>query len=228
MSIAQQYKAVIFDWDGTLVDSTDWVLSAHNHVRQAMNEPLWTKEDIFGCSSLSTRELYPQLYGDRANEAISLLFDYTDKHNLAGANPYEGAKEVLELLTNMGLPLGVVSNKRHEPLNDVIKHMEWDGYFSCAVGAGHAERDKPSEIPLLLGMSQIDPKLMPTDVLYVGDTQTDLLCAQNTGCDVAFIQTDGARPDLVEKYIPDYVFMTTKEFYSFILGAKGQETAKIA
>lgn len=224
----KQYKAVIFDWDGTLVDSTDWVLGAHNHVRQFMDQPLWAKDDIFGCSSLSTRELYPKIYGDKAQEAMALLFEYTDKYNLESAKPYDGAKDVLDVLVQMDMPLGVVSNKRHEALKAVIDHMEWSEYFSSTVGAGHADRDKPSAIPLLFSINEIHSDMTPADILYVGDTETDLLCAQNTGCDAVFIQNGGERPDLIEKYAPKHNFMTTNAFYSFILEQKELQTAKIA
>ncbi|NQZ13970.1 MAG: HAD family hydrolase [Alphaproteobacteria bacterium] len=223
-----QYKAIIFDWDGTLVDSTDWVLGAHNHVRQFMEQPLWTKDDIFGCSSLSTRELYPEIYGDRAQEAMDLLSEYTTKYNLQGANPYEKAEALLLVLRGNGHYLGVVSNKRHEPLNEMVDHLNWREYFTSIVGAGYADRDKPSATPLLLSINEINRSMEPRDILYVGDTETDLLCAKNAGCDIAFIQTGGERPDLIRKYAPTYSFMTTKEFYSFCQEQKNEKTSKIA
>jgi phosphoglycolate phosphatase len=207
-----QYKAVIFDWDGTLVDSTDWVLSAHNYVRENMGLSLWTKEDIFGCSSLSTRELYPKIYGKDAQTAMSMLFDYTDKYNLDGANPYDNAEKILEFLVKQEQVLAIVSNRRHEPLNEMVDHMKWRKYFMSVIGAGHAEKDKPSAIPLLMAMAEIDESLMPHDVLYVGDTETDLLTAKNTGCPVVLIQSDKPRPNLIDKYSPDYVFDDLKSF----------------
>ncbi|HPD83258.1 MAG: HAD family hydrolase [Alphaproteobacteria bacterium] len=212
-----QYRAVIFDWDGTLVDSTDWVLGAHNHVRTTMGLSLWTKEDIFGCSSLSTRELYPKIYGENSQKAIELIADYTSKYNLDGAIPYEHAEELLKLFSSLNKQLGVVSNKRHEPLNEMIDHMKWREYFVSTIGAGRAERDKPHAAPLLMAMEIIDQDLVPADVLYVGDTETDLMTAQNTGCPVVFIQSEKPRPDLIEKYKPDYVFENLKSFADAVI-----------
>ena len=207
-----RYKAIIFDWDGTLVDSTDWVLAAHNHVRKNMDKPLWSKDDIFGCSSLSTRELYPEIYGENAQAAMSLLHDYTSKYNLEGSNPYHGAKELLEFLVEQNQFLGVVSNKRHEPLNELIDHMKWRSYFVSTIGAGYAKRDKPHSSPLMTCIIQIDSNLTAKDILYVGDTETDLMTAKNTECDVVFIQSDKPRPDLIKKYSPNYSFNNLKEF----------------
>ena len=87
--MSQNYKAIIYDWDGTLSNSEDWVVEAHNEVRRAFDLPLWTREDIFSSSSLSTRELYPQIYGDDADKAMQILFDFTTQNNLSSADPYD-------------------------------------------------------------------------------------------------------------------------------------------
>ncbi len=208
----KNYKAIIFDWDGTLVNSEDWVVAAHNHVRAAFDLPLWTKDDIFSSSSLSARETFPQIYGDKSDEAMAMLIEHTTKHNLESAVPYEGAKELLQTIKENKILQGVVSNKRHEPLNEVAKHLKWDGYFSAIIGAGYTLRDKPSAEPLLTAMKEIDNNLTPQDILYVGDTETDLLCAKNTGCDAVLIQSDKPRPDLIDKYALKYSFDGLKAF----------------
>lgn len=200
------YKAIIYDWDGTLVDSTDWVVGAHNHVRTSFNLSPWTKDDIFSSSSQSSRELYPKIYGDKSDEALKVLFTYIAEHNLKGAIPYQGAAELLEMIQKNNIAQGVVSNKGHDPLVKVVQHLNWQNYFSAVVGAGYCKKDKPDAAPLLKAISLISPDLSPAEVLYVGDSETDLLCATNTGCDAVLIQSERARPDLIAKYNPAYVF----------------------
>jgi len=209
--IINKYKAIIFDWDGTLVNSEDWVVAAHNHVREAYGLPLWTRDDIFSSSSLSSRELYPKIYANRADEALQMLYTYTQEHNLEGAIPYENSKQLLEMIKTNNISQAVVSNKRHKPLNEAIDYLGWRDYFECAIGAGYCDTDKPSSAPLLEALKQMKGALKPADILYVGDTETDLLCAKNTGCDVAFIQSDKPRPDLIEKYNPTFSSLTLKD-----------------
>lgn len=213
------YKALIFDWDGTLVDSHDWVLAAHNHVRTAMNLALWTKNDIFGSASFSTRELYPRIYGNEAPQAIKMLTEYTDKNNYKSSTPYTPSEGLLSFLKSKNILMGVVSNKRHEPLNLAIGYLGWNNFFLSAVGAGRAERDKPDPAPLIMSMKEIDPALSVQDVLYVGDSETDLLTAKNAGCDVAFVQSEGPRPDLIEKYAPTYAFDSLEALWDAICQA---------
>ena len=213
MSLAK-YKAVIYDWDGTLSNSEDWVVEAHNQVRRAFDLPLWTKDDIFSSSSLSTRELYPQIYGDKAERAMQILFDFTTENNLSSAIPYDGAEDLLKYIQSQNIPQAVVSNKRHEPLNQVIEHLNWQGYFETAIGAGFCGKDKPAADPLMKALELMKDDLTPKDILYVGDTETDLACAKNAGCDAAFIQSDRQRPDLIEKYNPVFHCMSIEELYS--------------
>ena len=225
IDVLKDKKAVIFDWDGTLVDSTDWVIKAHNHVRKHFNLPLWTKDDIFSCSSLSTRELYPSIYGDRAQEALDLIWNFVKTHNLESALPYECAGQLLQTLFDHNMMMGVVSNKRHDPLHEVINHLKWRHFFTGVVGAGHSKRDKPSEIPLLDCMAQIDSDLKPADILYVGDTETDLLTAQNAACDVVFIQSDQPHPDLIEKYTPIASYDDLNGFLTGVMSIKRPQVA---
>ena len=200
------YKAIIFDWDGTLVDTCGLILDAHNHVRRHMEQELWTMEDFMGRASQSAREYYPKIYGDRADEAQTVLYEYVEEHHLTYLKAMNGSAEILDMLLAHKIPVGVVSNKRHGTLHKEVDAMGWQKYFVSVIGAGHAPKDKPSPDPLLMAIAEIDGTAQPSDILYIGDTETDLLCARNTSCPVALVQSDKPRPDLIEKYSPNYAW----------------------
>ncbi|MCI5060731.1 MAG: HAD family hydrolase [Alphaproteobacteria bacterium] len=205
------YNAVIFDWDGTLVDTCDLILDAHNHVRQHFDLELWTMDDFLGQASKSAREYYPEIYGENADQAQEILYEFVGEHHLSYLSPMTGALELLEQL-KASHRLAVVSNKRHDFLCKEIEHLGWESYFDSVIGAGFAAKDKPAPDPLLDAMNNLDAGLEPQDVLYIGDTETDLLCARNAKCPVAFIQSDKPRPDLIKKYQPDFSYHSLKEF----------------
>ncbi|MEM9470153.1 MAG: HAD family hydrolase [Pseudomonadota bacterium] len=225
MSFFDKYKAIFFDWDGTLVDSCDLILDAHNVVRKHFDKPLWTMDDFLGRASESAREYYPKVYGDDSDTAQKILYDFVEKHHL---NYLEVMDSAFDLVRDLDVSCVVVSNKRHQILEKEIDHLQVANLLDCIVGAGVAKKDKPSSDPLLLGMKEVNPDLTPNNILYVGDTETDLLCAKNTGCDVVLIQSNKARPDLIEKYQPILSFMTIKEFYSFYKEQKPVKSSQIA
>lgn len=221
----EKYKAIIFDWDGTLVDTCGLILDAHNHVRAKYGHATWTMEHFLGQASKSAREYYPEVYGDQADEAQTILYNYVEAHHLNYIKPMEGAQDVFVALNH--LPMGLVSNKRHQTLHIEVEFMNWKDHFDCIIGAGYAEKDKPSPIPLLAGMKQVNPDLTIQDILYIGDTETDLLTAKNAGCDVAFIQSDQPRPDLIETYDPAYAYHSLMEFLEAVTTG-GMTTNRVA
>jgi len=213
--IMPRYKAIIFDWDGTLVDSCGLILEAHNHVRIHYELEPWTMDDFLGRASQSAREYYPKVFGDKSDEAQRVLYDFVEAKHLDYTQPMQGVFDLLSQLKEQKTPIAIVSNKRHETLLKEISHLKWGGYFDVVIGAGFAPKDKPSPEPLLLAIDRL--QLSPADILYVGDTETDLLTAQNAGTDVAFVQTDKLRPDLVERYNPDYVGTQTASLIRSIM-----------
>lgn len=215
----QNYKTVIFDWDGTIVDTCGLILDAHNHVRGYMGQALWTMDDFLGRASKSAREYYPEIYGERAEEAQVVLYDYVEKHHLNYLEPIAGSHEILAHLGALKIPMGVVSNKRHATLLKEIEVTGMTSHFKVMIGAGFSTRDKPAPDPLLQALGVIDAGFSASDVLYVGDTETDLLCAQNTKCDVVFVQSDKPRPDLIEKYAPKYAYHSLAEFHMAVTNA---------
>jgi len=220
-----KYKAVIFDWDGTLVDTCGLILDAHNHVRKHFDKPLWTMDNFLGAASESAREYYPKVYGERSDEAQVVLYDYVEANHLDYLEPMSDAQNLLELIKQSGLPMAVVSNKRHKTLLIEIEHVGYRDYFDFVIGAGVANKDKPSPDPLLDAINALEEGLSPQEILYVGDTETDLLTAKNTNSPFAFIQSEASRPDLIEKYAPDYNYLSISEFLEAIKRENGLKTA---
>jgi phosphoglycolate phosphatase len=198
-------KAIFFDWDGTLVDSIPLLFSAHNYTREKMGHAPWTKEEYRAAMVSSTREIYPVLYGDKAQEAQDILYAFILENHLKHLEVLEGARELIEFLGARNAPMGIVSNKRHDVLRREVEHLGWQKYFGVYNGAGVAAKDKPSGAPLLFALNQFPHKVDIKDVLYVGDTESDLGCARDAGCEAVYIRQELFKPELVKQYKPAYV-----------------------
>lgn len=198
-------QAIFFDWDGTLVDSLPMLHGAHNHVREAFALPLWDRAEYAKHMFHSTRELYPRIYGERAQEGIDLLYKYITDNHLQQLTLLDGAEDVLVALQQRGVIMGVVSNKRNDVLRREVEHLGWQKYFDVYIGAGVAAMDKPSGAPLIHAMGMHPHGLTIDKMLYVGDTESDLSCAKEAGCPVMFIAHPPVRHDLIEKYRPAVV-----------------------
>lgn len=207
----QKPDAILFDWDGTLVDTLPGLLIAHNHVRGHFDLQPWTTEQFHKEMKFSSRELYPKIYGERVEEAFDVLRRFMHENILNYLVPIADSERLLQSIHKTGTPIGIVSNKRHEFLVREIEHLGWGQYISVQAGAGYAAQDKPSGEPIRKALSEIGIKPENTHVWYVGDTETDMLAARDSACAAVLLLHGAQRPELVETYSPAYVFNNLQE-----------------
>jgi len=174
-------RAVLFDWDNTLVDSWDTIHEAMRHCLTQMGLPPWSVAEVKARTRLALVAAFPPLFGSRWQEARQLYFDRFHEIHLERIKPLPGAEAMLDGLAALGVPLAVVSNKTGATLRKEAEHFGWTSRFRRLVGAGDAPADKPAAAPILMALEAtgISPG---RHVWYVGDTGIDMQCAANAGC----------------------------------------------
>lgn len=211
-------KAILFDWDGTLVDSFDFLAAAHAHTCRELQRPIITPEmfkEYFG----KPREfLYKELYGAENIEAAKSIFEaYVIARHMIDLKQMEGAHGLVKSLHGLGMACGIISNKKGALITEEVSSYGWDKYIDVIVGAGEAENDKPSGAPLLLGAEKIDESLKPEECFYVGDTDNDLAAAQDAGMIAILIGQGDKAEKLNIEYKPQHFFKNCTEFHQFLL-----------
>ena len=194
-------RAVLFDWDNTLVDNWACILDALNATLEAMGHAPWTFEESRERVFRSAREGFPDLFGPRWREARTLFYDHFTARHLETLKPLPGAAALLEGLARAGIYAGVVSNKRGDLLRREAAHLGWLPFFGRIVGADDAKADKPDVAPVELALAGSGVARGPS-VWFVGDNAVDVRCARNAGCVAVLVgaSADSAsaddRPDL--------------------------------
>lgn len=210
-------NAILFDWDGTLVDSFAFLNAAHNHTCKALGRPEITVEQFKQYFGKPREILYVDLYGAENVDAAKGLFEgYVIERHMHDLKQMIGAEGLLNTLYDLGFPMGVVSNKRATLITQEAAHYNWDNFFSSIVGAAEAEKDKPSPAPLKLCLERMN---MPQDrhYWYVGDTENDLIAAHEAGFDAVLIGDDEKAKLLNKEHSPAYFFKNCTEFNEFLL-----------
>lgn len=173
--------AILFDWDNTLVDTWKTIFYAMNDTLLAFGLEPWAEEFALANIQRSGQEAFPKWFGDQAREAQIFFYRLVEEDNLQGLNPMPGAKAVLEVLAQKGVPIGIVSNKRGAYLRKEVAYLGWQDYFGVLVGAGDAARDKPAADPVLLALQSL--KIPASQQVWmVGDAPVDWDCALAAGC----------------------------------------------
>jgi phosphoglycolate phosphatase len=186
-------RAILFDWDNTLVDSWRTIHDALNFLMRAMAKPEWSLAETRERVRLSLREAFPPLFGERWEEARDIYLNQFRAIHLERLTPLPGREAMLRALAEREVYLGVVSNKTGELLRREVAQLGWSGFFGSIVGAGDAPADKPASEPVHLALS---PSGVPAgaEVWFVGDTAVDMECAQNSGC-VAVLLGNAESPE---------------------------------
>jgi phosphoglycolate phosphatase len=212
-------KAVFFDWDGTLADSYSFLEQAHIRVQQEMGLKTFAPGDFRKYFGKPRDYIYADVYGDRRNEAQALFEKYTVSNNHE-IKQLPGSAELLKFLQAEGVVMGVVTNKKSMFVNQEIRNFGWEHFFATVVGAGEAGEDKPSAAPLLYAMEKAGFSGKNGQILYVGDTEMDLLCAKNAGCTCVFVDDGSVEQAKVQAYGPLRVVLDCSELHDFLLQSK--------
>jgi phosphoglycolate phosphatase len=173
-------KALLFDWDNTLVESWDAIHHALVVTFEAMGHEPWSLDETKARVRRSLRDAFPALFGTRWEEARKLYLDTFTATHLERIAPAVGAAAMLAELKRAGWFLAVVSNKTGPVLRREAAHLGWSDFFAHLVGAGDAAADKPDAAPIRMALQ--GSGAAPESTWYIGDTALDMECAANAGC----------------------------------------------
>lgn len=179
-------KAVLFDWDNTLIDSFPTIYKAMSEMLSHYGMPVPSYEEYTGHLGLSLRDTFPALFGDKWEEARDIYLGAFQKYHLETLSPFEGALELLEFVRNNVGVSGVVSNKTGFILRKEVEYLKWGGLFDAVFGATDLPHDKPAPDAVFACLEKagiaVENGKPAVPVWFVGDGDADILCARNSGC----------------------------------------------
>lgn len=173
-------SAILFDWDNTLVDTWPLIHRALHLTMEKWEQVPWTLEEVKQRVGKSMRDSFPDMFGEQWEAAGEFYLTTYRALALEGLQPLQGVHEMLRAAKKAAPYVGVVSNKMGESLRREVLHHGFADYFDVLIGAGDADRDKPYADPALAALEPAGIS-MNASVWFVGDTTTDLGCAQAGG-----------------------------------------------
>ncbi|KIE05410.1 HAD-superfamily hydrolase [Candidatus Jidaibacter acanthamoeba] len=174
-------KAIIFDWDNTLVDTWDIIHAALGCTFIEFGKTPFTLEESKIYVHKSMKDSFPSIFGDAWQDAAKRFYvHYLDNH-LTHLKSLDNTIDTLNILRENNIKMSVLSNKRGDILRKEVEHFGWTEYFVKVMGSLDAAEDKPSAVPAfeIMKCMEIDS---PQDVWFIGDSIADMECAVNAGC----------------------------------------------
>lgn len=180
-----KYKAVLFDLDGTLLDTLDDLTDSVNFAMDSMGWQRRGREEVRLFLGNGIRRLMElcsprNISGDEFERAFGIFKEHYDRHNQDKTKPYEGVLEVMAKLKEKGIKMAIVSNKVGSAV-DMLYDKFFKDYADLAVGdmPGFRRKPAPDSCDYAIKKLGIDKR----EVVYVGDSEVDLATAKNTGLD---------------------------------------------
>jgi len=211
-------RALIFDLDGTLIDSKlDLALAVNAALDEMDRQPL-PHEQIYGyvgqgAPMLIQRSLGPGAGEEECKLALDFFLRYYRAHMLDNTVAYPGVREGLEQLA--GLPMAVLTNKPVRFSRDIIAGLGLAKYFRYIYGGNSFERKKPD--PMGTEVLLRDFSIAPREAMIVGDSEIDVQTARNAGtwaCGVTY----GLGSERLAEYPPDILLDSLAELRACLDG----------
>ena len=185
-------KLLIFDLDGTLINSALDLALAVNYMLEQLGRDTFNEEVIHGWvgngaltlvkRALSgTREIDDNLDEAYAEKALTIFLDYYEKNLCNATVPYPHVIETLHALKDKGYTLAIVTNKPFAFVSPILKGLGMDALFTCILGGDSLPEKKPHPQPLLHVCKSLEVDV--ESAVMIGDSKNDILAANACGMD---------------------------------------------
>jgi pyrophosphatase PpaX len=207
--------AVLFDLDGTLIDTIDFILAS---VRHTFAERARGPSDADWIAGIGT-PLRTQLaaYADGAEDLDALVERYRQHqraHHDEMTRCYSGVREVLAEIRQGGHRVGVVTSKLAEPAARALRHVGIEALVEVLVGADDCERHKPHPEPVLRALARLDAG--PDAALFIGDSPHDIAAGNAAGVVTAAVLWGACSREALAAANPRHVVSEVRELPALV------------
>ncbi len=200
------YKMVIFDMDGTLIDSFRDLQVTLNEVRIALGLEVIDQEKIKEAIGASLKGMITKLFEDNKDkipEALDMFKGIYKKHIVDNTVPYNRIVTVLEQLKKLGIMVGVLSNKPSELVRIPLYHFNLSYLMDFIYGGDSFDERKPSGMPITRIINYFE--VNPEDAIIVGDSTIDILAGKDAGIKTMAVTYGYSSEKELKQLNPDFL-----------------------
>ena len=209
-----QIKAVLFDVDGTLLDTTEFILQAYehtlvkgNHLKTDFREQM---KVLFGQPLL---DCYQALAPDGDHEELCILHDNWQRDNLHLVTPFPTVVNAVAALQKKGLKIGAVTNRLRESTLTILENAKVHDSMEVVIGYEDVKVAKPHPEGIEKAIKLLHVK--PEETIMVGDSEFDIIAGKAAGVVTVGIRT-GLHPEAMEAAKPDHVIDRMEELLRLV------------
>ncbi|WP_081754165.1 phosphoglycolate phosphatase [Catenovulum agarivorans] len=222
----QNISTLLFDLDGTLVDSAPDLAAAVNQTLTQLNLNTYSEQQIRtwvgnGAKVLIERALSgsqqidPNLDTALANDALTLFLNNYQENVCVHSKLYQGVAPTLAKLKDTGYTLAIVTNKPEKFIQPILEKLQIAEFFAASLGGDSLPEKKPSPQPLLHICQQLNAKVENT--IMIGDSHNDILAAKAANMQSIGLTYGYNYGEDINKHKPEWVFENFADIAELLL-----------
>jgi pyrophosphatase PpaX len=217
------FDPVIFDLDGTVVDTVELIVESFRHAtRTVMGEQLPDELITAGVGQPLMAQM-ERLSPRHARELYDVYREYNHRRHDELIRGYEGMDEMLTALNAAGRRLGIVTSKSRDTTAMAFRAVELEEHFDAIVTAGDTTEHKPSPLPILLCLERLGAEA--DRAIYVGDSPVDIRAGAAAGVATAAVAWGVFGPEALLAAAPDYWVEDPAALLSLCLHGEGRRVS---
>lgn len=209
-------ETVLFDLDGTIIDTNELIISSFMHVFEAQAPGPLTREQIIPHMG-TTLEQQLQAFSGGVEDVSPLVKAYRSFntiHHDDMVKPFPHVNEVVERLHRHGLSLGIVTTKIRPSTMMTLEKYDLERFMSVIVTVNDVEHPKPHPEPVLTAMEQLGAN--PATTLMIGDSPVDIQSAKAAGVKAAAVAWSLKGEQKLMEYGPDFILKDMRDLYEIV------------
>ena len=207
-------KALLFDFDGTLLDTNELIIQSFMHVFDEKFPGQYTKDDCIPLMGPSLRQTFERLTPNEVDEMIAKYRAWNEAHHDELVTQFDGVVETLHELHAMGIRLVIVSSKVHANIVKGLHLLGVADLFEYIVGADDVEHVKPHPEPIEKALKYL--QLLKDEVIMIGDNSHDIEGGQNAGVKTAGVSWTIRGEEYLQTFNPDYMLTKMSDIISIV------------
>ena len=211
------YSLFIFDWDGTLMDSTGKIVACMQETARVIGMPIPEENEVKGIIGLSMEKVIEDLFPTAPEDYRETIRDtYRSQYLEINKTPsplFDGVIDLLELLKSRGKTVTVATGKARVGLSRVLKSVQMEDFFEHSICADEAQsKPAPEMVYELMKRTQFKPE----ETIVIGDSIHDIKMANNAAVDSIAVTSGANSYKELEIHKPERIFSMVTELTTFV------------
>ncbi|SFF68621.1 pyrophosphatase PpaX [Halobacillus alkaliphilus] len=196
-------RTILFDLDGTLIDTNDLIIASFTHTIKEYSDRSYTRDEILDFIGPPLRESLEKINPERVEDMVETYRKHNIENHEAYVRAYDGVVDTIRQLKEAGYRMGIVTTKMKNTVQMGLEITGLDGLFETIITLDDVTNAKPHPEPIVKALHALDSKA--SEALMVGDNTHDIEAGHNAGTHTAGVAWTVKGREVLEQLKPDYM-----------------------